>query len=223
LLFALAGSTLAFQTLHRREKARRIATEELLVEARYDPVTDLPNRRQFEEELDRSVSRAARSNEKRAVFFIDLDGFKKINDLLGHATGDDLLKAVGQALTNAVRKGDFVARLSGDEFAVIMDSPTCETARELAERLVSEVSRPLLPSHPSSRVSCSLGIAVFGVDAWDAKELVKLADTAMYASKRAGKARVTWIGDLIPTVPAEEPLPESLAAIAGLREIARRT
>ncbi len=215
LFFAGVLGVFGFRSIRRREEDRHRRTHELILEARYDAVTDLPNRRQFDEELQRCVSRAARTHETPAVFFIDLDGFKRINDELGHDRGDQLLKAVGQVLAGTVRKGDFVARLSGDEFAVIMDLATRDTAKQLATRLIDSVSQELLPGYPAHRVSCSIGISIFGIDTWEAEELVKLADTAMYAAKKSGKAKATWIGELLATAAAPDG-PEALATVTNL-------
>ncbi len=215
LFFAGVLGVFGFRAIRRREQDRHRRTHELIVEARYDAVTDLPNRRQFDEELQRCVSRATRTHETPAVFFIDLDGFKRINDELGHDRGDQLLKAVAQVLAETVRQGDFVARLSGDEFAVIMDLATRDTARQLAARLINCVSQELLPGYPAHRVSCSIGIAIFGIDSWEAEELVRLADTAMYASKKSGKAKATWIGELLARAAAPE-RPEPLAVVTNL-------
>ena len=215
LFFAGVLGVFGLRSIRRREEDRHRHTHELIVEARYDAVTDLPNRRQFDEELQRCVSRAARTDETPAVFFIDLDGFKRINDELGHDRGDELLKAVGQVLAGTVRKGDFVARLSGDEFAVIMDLAARDTARQLATRLIERVSQELLPGHPAHRVSCSIGIAIFGIDTREAEALVKLADTAMYASKKSGKAKATWIGELLATAAVPD-RPDPLAMVANL-------
>ncbi|MEW6704332.1 MAG: diguanylate cyclase [Pseudomonadota bacterium] len=185
----LAGVGL-WRGLIRRARERQQLAEQLEHLALHDPLTLLPNRRHFADELERSLARAARRHERRAVLFVDLDGFKRINDELGHHVGDELLREVAQAFGRLVRKGDFVARLGGDEFAVLMEEPGPEGPHRLALRLVEAAARPLLPRHPGHRIGASVGIATYPDDAADSAALLSKADTAMYQAKRDGKGAV---------------------------------
>ena len=196
LALALACGFGLYRSLRRQGARREALAEQLRREAREDHVTELPNRRQFYDELERAIDRARRTGDQRAVFFIDLDGFKAVNDALGHDTGDELLREVARQLIDTVRKGDFVARIGGDEFAVVTDAPDCDTVRALARRMIAALEAPLLPAHPEHRISASIGVSVYPLDAPAAEELVAKADTAMYSAKREGKGQVRWIGEL---------------------------
>jgi len=157
--------------------------------ARVDTLTGLPNRRHFEEHLRQATERAARSAAPLALMFIDLDGFKQVNDNLGHEAGDALLMAVAERLTYAVRRVDFVARLGGDEFVVVLEAAG-EVADRAAqcERVIAALSAPHVLAGRRVQATPSIGIAV-----WRAGEaldsLRQRADAAMYAAKRAGKGR----------------------------------
>jgi diguanylate cyclase (GGDEF)-like protein len=141
-----------------------------------------------------------------AILFIDLDGFKRINDELGHASGDLLLRQVAQRLADSLRKSDLVARLGGDEFAVLADATSVDPLLQLAERLIEIVSAPLLDTHPDHRISASIGLAVFPSDAADGNALLSEADAAMYRAKRTGKGRVARPVHWQPMAPGDVPV-----------------
>lgn len=160
----------------------------LSMRATRDTLTGLLNRAAFDEALHHECASAERGDPP-ALLLLDLDGFKGVNDALGHLAGDDVLATVGAILTRAVRRSDVVARLGGDEFAVLMPRTNAKRGLDLAERLVAATrrSRALeLPGAPT-RVGVSVGVACLTEPEPDA--LYDAADTAMYEAKRAGKGR----------------------------------
>jgi diguanylate cyclase (GGDEF)-like protein len=148
-----------------------------------DPLTRLPNRRAFELRL----RRAQRGGGGFAVLYLDLDGFKAINDRLGHATGDRVLETVAARLSATMRDGDSVARLGGDEFAVLLHAVNEEVpALTIAMRVRGTLTAPLVTSGERLEVGASIGVAVFPGDAKDLDELLRCADRAMYDAKQSG-------------------------------------
>jgi len=158
-------------------------------EAVHDALTGLLNRRGLHEALERTLSLAARDGAPVALMFIDLDDFKRANDLGGHRTGDEILVAVARALSAQTRPGDTTARLGGDEFAVLCPGLPAEPASHLAERLVAAVEhlRFTTASGLLLQVGCSIGIALSPLHARTGEELVACADGAMYRAKQRGK------------------------------------
>ncbi|HUI95402.1 MAG TPA: EAL domain-containing protein [Xanthobacteraceae bacterium] len=166
---------------------RRFAEAQVVHMAMHDALTDLPNRTQFQARLTEALGRVARG-EKLAVLCLDLDNFKNINDALGHAVGDELLKGVAARLTDCVRAGDVVARLGGDEFAIIQNAiEDAPEAAALAKRIRDQVGRPFDLSGVQAVVNASIGIAVAPADASAPEQLMKQADMALYAAKGAGR------------------------------------
>ncbi len=192
-ILALLCGALVNMSLRREVRERQHLAQQLQHEATHDALTGLPNRRSFMHELDRALARARRSGSMIAILFIDLDGFKRINDELGHHTGDELLKHVAHRFEVSLRKSDLVARLGGDEFAVIADANTCDSLEQLAERLIATVSVPLIEGHEDWRISASIGLAFYPVDAQDGTALLSEADAAMYRAKRQGKGRIARV------------------------------
>ena len=167
---------------------RRKFEEELRYLANYDILTGLPNRTLFIERLSHSVTKARRHESTLAVFFIDLDNFKQVNDSLGHAIGDMLLKQVSARLGHVFREDDTVARLGGDEFTVIVEDIDGEAeAAELASCLLEEFAVPVELDGHELNVTPSIGIAMFPRDGQGGEALIKNADTAMYAAKERGR------------------------------------
>jgi diguanylate cyclase (GGDEF)-like protein len=159
-----------------------------------DPMTELPNRRYLMEHLRPAIARAERNGDSLAVYFIDLDGFKEINDTFGHEAGDAFLKAVAARLREVLREGDVLARIGGDEFlALQFDVPDDANVLPLGERLVAAASEPVTFEGRPVRAGASVGIARYPRDAVTAEALIDQADHAMYASKRAGKGRATVV------------------------------
>jgi predicted signal transduction protein with EAL and GGDEF domain len=192
----------AFNALKRQEDRLRYL-------AYYDPLTSLPNRRSFNEQLNRILKRSQRRNSNAALLFIDLDHFKRINDSIGHGRGDRLLVEIAKRLTVELREDDAInyladnatedsddaelgteiARLGGDEFTVVLsDVPNIAHVERVAKRILNSLSKPIpLQSH-NPVVTPSIGIALFPQDGTDPDTLVRNADTAMYVAKAEGRA-----------------------------------
>jgi diguanylate cyclase (GGDEF)-like protein len=169
----------------------RAARARLLKLALRDPLTGLANRAHFEESLERATARAGRSGQLLALLYLDLDGFKLTNDALGHEAGDALLRAVAARFTAQVRAGDTLARIGGDEFAVILENlSSADSAAVVARKLVAALEAPFVIGHEEVRVGASVGIAFRPTDGLGAGELTRAADRAMYAAKRRGGNRI---------------------------------
>ncbi|WP_322628996.1 EAL domain-containing protein [Halothiobacillus sp.] len=156
--------------------------------ALHDPLTGLANRLQFDKRMNLEVRNAFSRSGQFAVHMIDLDKFKPVNDTLGHAAGDDLLKAVSKRLLQLVRAQDTVARLGGDEFAVIQSGVSGrEAASNMADRIVQEIAKPYEIKGTKVEIGTSVGVALFPADSSDQSELLHQADIALYAVKKAGR------------------------------------
>jgi len=170
------------QLRHTHSQLEQLATQ--------DPLTNVLNARAFSHELAQELSRNRRYGRPLALIYLDLDDFKSINDAHGHATGDAVLRLVADAMRSAVRQADVVGRLGGDEFAVLMPETDGDVAHAAATRLVTGI-RTVFRGTPS--VTASIGVlAVSGTEA-GTDELLRKADQAMYAAKRAGKDRVVQV------------------------------
>ncbi|MCD6432723.1 MAG: diguanylate cyclase [Sulfurimonas sp.] len=167
---------------------RKKAEEKLQYQAYHDSLTKLPNRALFQDRLEQSIEKAKRSNNKIALFFIDLDYFKEINDSLGHEIGDKVLQTVTNRLQKTVRKEDTLARLGGDEFTVIMESLTLiESASLLAKKILKSLSKAIEIDNHTLHISSSIGISFYPQDAREYSTLLSHADKAMYKAKDAGR------------------------------------
>ncbi len=154
--------------------------------AHHDPLTGLPNRRMFEQRLSQALEMSRRSQRPCALLFVDLDGFKSINDNLGHAMGDAVLQATARAILGAVRQVDTVARLAGDEFTVLCENVDSEdAAQQIAVKLQQAFEQPLDIQGKLYPVRASVGLSLFPRDAQDAHSLLATADAAMYRAKMA--------------------------------------
>jgi diguanylate cyclase (GGDEF)-like protein/PAS domain S-box-containing protein len=161
--------------------------------AYYDVLTQLPNRALFKDRLEHEILVAQRNKTRLAVFFLDLDHFKNVNDTLGHWVGDHLLKIVANRIQSCLRKSDTVSRLGGDEFTIILPGLTgIGDATDLARQLVDEIQKSIEIAEHVIYVGTSIGIAVFPDDGSDFYTLTKHADTAMYASKAKGRGQFQY-------------------------------
>ncbi|WP_250474878.1 EAL domain-containing protein [Caballeronia sp. GAFFF1] len=157
--------------------------------ATFDTLTDLPNRRTVTERIGRAVRNATNNGSRFAILFMDLDGFKTINDSLGHSIGDEVLQAFAKRLLQCVRGGDAVGRLGGDEFVVVLEGIGTPTdAEKLAERILEAMRKGLVVADHSLQVMPSIGIALFPEDGDSVETLLKHADVAMYEAKRGGRS-----------------------------------
>jgi diguanylate cyclase (GGDEF)-like protein/PAS domain S-box-containing protein len=169
------------------------AQRHILRLAHYDVLTDLPNRVLFQDRLERAVVHALRHDRQAALLFLDLDGFKKVNDTMGHRAGDDLLKEVAARLRTCVRMTDTIARLGGDEFTVILDEVSVASdAAIVADKILASLHAPITIDGREVFIGTSIGISLFPVDGTSGEELLKHADTAMYQAKAAGKGRFNF-------------------------------
>jgi diguanylate cyclase (GGDEF)-like protein/PAS domain S-box-containing protein len=166
----------------------RASEERIRFLAHYDGLTSLPNRFLFKEYLDQALRNAQRHASQFAVFFLDFDKFKEINDRYGHAAGDQVLREIAARLRAALRDTDKIARMGGDEFYVLIeDLKDGRHAANVAQKLLDEASRPLYIDHKECQLSVSIGIAIYPEDGTDGNTLLKNADGAMYRTKELGK------------------------------------
>jgi len=192
-----AGEPPAIPRLHIREAVEvGHALQEaaaLLQEAthasHHDGLTALPNRTLFQILVSQQLALCRRNKTELAILYIDLDGFKAVNDTLGHAAGDALLRAVAQRTRQSIRDSDVAARLGGDEFAVALVDSSLENAKAIAGKLIEAVSEPYPLAGGEARVSACVGIAAYPASATNTDSLLSRADKAMYAAKALGKGR----------------------------------
>jgi diguanylate cyclase (GGDEF)-like protein len=175
--------------------------ERLVFDARHDALTGLPNRTVAEDRLEQAMARAQRRKQMFAVLCIDLDGFKLVNDNLGHDVGDELLRVVATRLRGRIRHSDTLARIGGDEFlAIIEDCSGDAAARAVGESLVASLHDPLNLEGKTVSISGSIGIAMFPTDGKHASELKRNADQAMYRAKASGRGKICfWSGEPVTT------------------------
>jgi diguanylate cyclase (GGDEF)-like protein len=167
---------------------RKRVQEDMRRRAMHDQLTGLPNRAMFLESLEHAIRKGRRRHTRFSVLFIDLDKFKEVNDTMGHHAGDELLKAVAERLSAAVRQSDLVARLGGDEFVVLIEEHGGpEEVMIVAQKIMDMLARPVLIDWREVVVLASIGIASFPEDGADVQALVKNADAAMYQAKERGR------------------------------------
>lgn len=189
LLFAMRRHHEQKREMRRRQEAERHVREL----AFQDPLTGLPNRRQFEDALKMAVAQPPAANSSHAVMMLDLNGFKRINDTFGHAAGDEVLVVVAQRLLSAVRSEDLVARLGGDEFVVLAPHVLGpEGAANIASRIVNSLSAPVGISGKEHQVGSGIGIALLPDDAADATEVLRKADVALYRAKEEHRSAIRF-------------------------------
>lgn len=176
--------------LARSNEELKMSKDQFRYLAYHDPLTGLPNRKLFNERLSQSLDWASLNNQKVALLFLDLDGFKKVNDTHGHEIGDLLLKAVAGRLTKCLRGSDTVCRLGGDEFTVILTAiPGIPDAVRVAEKILHTLAEPFLLQDHQISVTSSIGISIYPLHSQDLETLINQADTAMYEAKQGGKNR----------------------------------
>ncbi|MDT9000857.1 GGDEF domain-containing protein [Paucibacter sp. APW11] len=173
------------EALHER---LRVQSEEIARLAHHDELTGLPSLRLARDRLRMACHQAERQRSKAALLFIDLDGFKRINDSAGHEAGDEVLRVVAARMVEAVRSVDTVARLGGDEFIVILSGvPDARTATEVAQKIVAAAAAPIPWQGCTLQIGASIGIALYPEHSDTPEDLLRRADSAMYSVKRGGK------------------------------------
>ncbi len=182
----LGGLFAVFQHTQARNREAQRRIERL---AHYDPVTSLPNRSLLTDRLGQELVRSARSRDAFALAMFDLDGFKGVNDTMGHAAGDRLLAAVGQRARGCLRASDTLGRLGGDEFLAVLPRTSSEGALQVAETIRTEVGKPYDLAGSYERICASVGVALYPEHGSDADALLRAADAALYEAKREGKDR----------------------------------
>jgi len=193
--FAILGLALVTAVLDRRlqERTQKLsqslqqANLELTHMALHDNLTKLPNRVLLEDRLGQAISKALRGSSKFALLFLDLDGFKAVNDVYGHQAGDRLLLQVARNLKSGLRQEDTLARLGGDEFVLLIEIGEPADAAAIAEKMLERVGLAVMVDGTELNVSGSVGIAIFGEDGHTARELMANADAAMYSAKEQGR------------------------------------
>ncbi|MEA3434067.1 MAG: EAL domain-containing protein [Campylobacterota bacterium] len=171
-----------------RTKELEEMTGELQILAYHDALTGLPNRVLLADRLKQAIKKAKRHNTGLALFFIDLDKFKEVNDSFGHELGDSVLKTVAESLNGIIRKEDTLARLGGDEFTIIMEELTRpQDALLMAEKILKVMKKPVRIDGLTLYISCSIGISLYNKTVKDANDFLKYADTAMYRAKEKGR------------------------------------
>ncbi len=163
--------------------------------AHHDPLTGLPNRLLFDDRLKNAIEHGVRNRQRCLLLFLDLDGFKVINDTLGHFVGDELLRIIGTRLKGVMRASDTVARLGGDEFVILAGSTNPDYAAHLAQKILEQLRLPIPLSGHMLSVSASLGIAVFPEHGADSQQLMRAADMAMYSAKAEGRNRYQFYAE----------------------------
>jgi diguanylate cyclase (GGDEF)-like protein len=191
LLISLVALPLYFSSLLKQLNKQHNELKKLYEltarHATHDSLTSLPNRKHFHDHLAETIASAKRDKQIFAVLYLDLDGFKTINDALGHAAGDQVIENTARRLEQCVRKGDLVARVGGDEFVVLLRDVDSLDVSRVAEKIIKIFSDPFSVSADPLYITTSIGIASYPQDGEDANALLHNADSAMYETKRSGK------------------------------------
>jgi diguanylate cyclase (GGDEF)-like protein/PAS domain S-box-containing protein len=192
------GGARYFVGIVRDITERKQAEQKIAHLAHYDYLTDLPNRVLFLSTLEHSIRLARRNDYKISVMFLDLDGFKQVNDTLGHEAGDLLLREVSKRLRHIIRESDTVARVGGDEFTFVLNSVASKEGVALvADKIVAALAEPFDLKGKQCHIGGSIGISIFPDDADDLGQLVSQADEAMYLSKQSGKNTHRFYSDVL--------------------------
>ena len=194
----ILGGQRYFVGIVRDITERKLTEEKIAHLAHYDYLTDLPNRSLLLDNLEHSISLAKRNHYKIAVLFLDLDGFKKVNDTLGHDAGDSLLRKVSKRLKKSIRDSDSVARVGGDEFIFVLNEiGSDDNAAIAANKIIATLSKSFELKGQQCNVGGSIGISIYPEAAQDPKTLVKQADDAMYLAKQSGKNTYKFYRDVL--------------------------
>jgi len=174
-----------------------LRTRDLFRQANYDALTHLPNRNFFSTTLETAFESAKKENKEFSVLFLDLDGFKSVNDTLGHQAGDELLQNVAARLVSSVRDGDVVSRRGGDEFVILLDDlGSKEDIINICSRMIDEVSRPYCLGQKEANISTSIGVATYPADGQTTSQLLENSDAALYVSKSSGRATYRFYSEI---------------------------
>lgn len=181
-----------WQTVTKSAVENNDLAKKMALEASHDSLTGLPNRRFFDRWTQRLVAKHQREHRPFTLLLIDLDGFKKVNDTLGHNVGDDVLQEAAARFQNVLREGEFLARLGGDEFGLVMEGDVSRTEADLiGRRLIESLEGALHPKLRENAVSASIGAAAFPTNGADIESLIEAADQALYQSKDGGRGMVS--------------------------------
>ncbi len=196
-LYDDAGELTHFLAIQQDITEKKELEREIEYLAYHDMLTGLPNRVLFQDRLQLTISQAKREQNEFSLLFIDLDGFKEVNDVHGHAAGDRLLQIIAQRLRSCVREADSVARLGGDEFTILLRGIAEKNALErLLNKIIDAVSQPCVLGEYSANVTASIGVSRYPQDATGVEKLLIRADEAMYRAKQAGKNRFALYSDV---------------------------
>ncbi|WP_082411381.1 diguanylate cyclase domain-containing protein [Methylogaea oryzae] len=192
LLLDEAGRPRQLLGISRDITERKAAEQAIRQMAFHDPLTTLPNQRLLEDRLHQVIARAQRDHSRMSLLFIDLDKFKQVNDMRGHATGDWLLQRVAERMQNCLRESDTAARIGGDEFVVLLpDAETAQSALAVAEKIRATLEEPFVtPDGAALHISSSIGIAIYPDHADTPRDLLRFGDEAMYRAKKGGRNAV---------------------------------
>ncbi len=207
LLFLLGTARISWSTARLFSSLQKLRhnNEELSYRASHDPLVELPNQREFRQRLAKAAERVDREHEHYAVLYIDLDGFKEVNDCYGHETGDELLKRIGEVLRARVRSTDTAARLGGDEFAVLLSPCPRDQAVRIAESIrddIANLTAQVAGLPRAMSLSASIGVAYSHDADHSPASMMRAADAACYAAKRGGRNRVMMHGADAETSPS---------------------
>ena len=190
-----AGKIMGFRAVSRDVTQRKQFEQKLADMATHDSLTGLPNRTLLSDRLTMGLALSRRNGSRLAVMMLDLDKFKVINDSLGHAVGDQLLKSVAERLTSVTRKSDTVARIGGDEFVLVLPQiASPDNAAMLAQRILDIFQEPFLLDGRQLKITTSIGIAVYPDHGKEIEILLKNADNAMYQAKEQGRDMCRFYG-----------------------------
>ncbi|WP_020182860.1 diguanylate cyclase domain-containing protein [Methylotenera sp. 1P/1] len=194
LIFSYKRTIKLFETVLETKEA----SESFAHQAEHDMLTGLPNRRGFEHFIELTHSNAHQRKLQYAILYMDLDGFKAVNDDHGHNIGDNVLVEVAKIITGLLREHDFLARLGGDEFAIVINHFHHQKSLiDIASRIIASLNRPLNIAEQTIQIGVSIGIARFPHDAIHKETLISMADAAMYFSKKKGKNQFSFISDTL--------------------------